>query len=101
MRSSSAVAVTDASTSKVTRRPSTAAASRMRPLGRSRFFELRAHDLTEVPRQRLEDELIRVELAGGREQLLEEERVAAGARVQRLDDAERRWAAGTPRRGTR
>ncbi len=45
--------------------------------------------LGEVPRQRQVLELLRVGVAGGDQQLLEEERVATGASVHRLGDPER------------
>ena len=58
------------------------------------LLELAADQLGQAPRERLVGEGLGVELgAGGAEQLLEEERVAAGAGVQRLDDPVARVAA--------
>ncbi len=58
-------------------------------LVRIELVELRPHHLGEAPRQRLVGEVVEV-LGGVAEQLLEEERVPAGAGVERLDDPERR-----------
>ena len=52
-------------------------------LGRAEVVELAAQRLGHVPRQRPFAELVEVVVAAGLEQLLEEERVAAGAVVQR------------------
>ena len=60
------------------------------PLGRLELVELGPHDLGEAPRQRLSRRAGRGRRAGSAEQLLEEERVAAGPGVERFDDAERR-----------
>ena len=62
-------------------------------LGRLELVDLAAHDLGQVPRQRLRAELLDRHAARGDEQLLEEERVAAGAGVQALGHPERHGAA--------
>ncbi len=54
--------------------------------------ELAAHQLAQAPRDGLAEQLLRVALAGGGEQLLEEEGVAPGAAVDLVGHPERRLA---------
>ena len=62
-------------------------------LARRQAVELAPHQLGQRPRQRLAVELGRVDVAGHVQDLLEEERVAAGAAVERVDEARRRHLA--------
>ena len=63
--------------------------------------ELAADELGERPRQGPVGERLRIGVAGGAEDLLEEERVAAGAAQQRLGHPRARRVARRPHRRTR